>query len=181
MCGLIFMGIPLIWIWPFFVGMLYPGANISNFVDEIIENWFVFAFCSFFIYIGAKEFLKGIKVVSFNASTKQLGVETYGYIKELYQTRGADGYNYYELGIEVLEKDNAIVERYLPAQNRMEAISMTNGYVKIRYYKGEVEILEIVDESNCPKELVNHVQKRKNISKKTDTIIIDGIEYIKID
>lgn len=201
--GLLFGGLPLFGILPFFTAMLYPGATIDDFITAFAENWVVFAMSSVFIFIGGRCFIQGVKEVFANSATAQVGVETFGYVIDFYYcNQRIGGTPLYAASIVVLEPGGQFKIYNESVGDYRNAEEYINQYVKLKHYKKDVNLLNIVQESDCPREFVqyindNYIQKSWEKDKaveefeiendfkddRTDEeefIIIDGVKYIKI-
>lgn len=173
MFGLFWTGFSLFVSFVFFGDFFISGEFDSFMVMPAI-------LLSIFVIIGLAILIKGIKKVSANVKTSKNGEECYGILTNISKTGNSVN------GVRELKGHFYV---YLVSTNQVvtveEAIGFNpfkyqvNNYVKVKYYNGDINVLEIVSADIVPSDARKALEKLMPSSEKF--IIIDGNTYKKID
>lgn len=155
---------------------------ISYVLSEDLRNagYGTLAFYGFFfifLAIGIYFLISGIMQVIRDKKTGKIGILTYGHFFSIYKTGAIED------GEEELK---AVFLSYLPDRNRVirveEIISFTptdykeGDFVQLKFYKGDVNILQVLPEGAIPKSILRLLKEEKS---KDYTVIINGEVYTK--
>ena len=143
----------------------------------------VMLFLSIFWIIGIYLIKSGLKEIRTNKATDDFGEECFGIITDIYET------GTYVNSVPELKAE---LKAYIPSLGRTisaaEKIGLADKvteydigtYVLLKYYNGDVNIVYSVDEMILPAdaklELSQAAPQQTSIQ---DTIIIDGVEYVR--
>lgn len=145
---------------------------------------FVVLFLSMFWYVGIVMVKSGIKQYKANKNTDLYGEECYGKITAVYETGSYVNDN---------PEYKADIVVYIPSINDVVTVSEVIGYskkeyplgtpVRGKYYNGDINIIErgpIVTMSPFAEEKINEYMKHYGLTPQ-DTVVIDGVEYVRKD
>lgn len=178
---------------PFFSDFYFrvlPKDEKIEYIKEVVQdNSAIYIFVSIFFIIGLFLFLKGLKQVISDIITALNGEEIYGYVVDILPTREYVNNNaLFKAQIFAIVKHGKCQMFFEPVGFWGEAKKYNNQYVKLKYCKKDVNILDIADESLVPIDLKNQVDSKfkdkqiENIvSSEKDVVIIDGVKYIRDD
>ena len=163
-----------------FTGLLLGSGGIGAFIAGsfvIIPFWI----------IGIYLLKRGIDKISIDKQTDNFGEECYGLITDIYPS-GSYANNIPEL--------KANVTIYIPSSHEVmdvsEILGMANkvefyrvgSYVLLRYFEGDINFECVIDEETLPidaREQLSSSDSLINTKKINDTIVIDGVEYVRND
>lgn len=143
----------------------------------------VMLFLSFFWIIGIYLIKSGLKEIRTNKATDNFGEECFGIITDIYET------GTYVNDVPELKAD---IKAYIPSLLETISVSEKLGlahkageydigtYVLLKYYNGDVNIVYSVDEAILPADAKYELEKiAPQKTSVQDTIILDGVEYVR--
>lgn len=141
-------------------------------------------FIGIFVVIGLVIMIKGLKKVIANAKTSKHGEDGYAILRDILPTGS------YVNGVPELK---GVFFIYVLSNNHTEMIEeiigfnplkyQVNNYVKVKYYNGDINIIEKVSDELVPehiKKYLGPIETNFN-SNASDIIQIDGHTYKRID
>ncbi len=157
------------------------GNLVSH--EEFSAMLFPKIFFGIFWAVGIFMLFKGIIKIIRDTSTSVKGEECFGKICNIYNS-GA-----YINGRPELKADILV---YISSTQETQIVSETIGfnmykyrtgsYVKLKYYNGDINVEGIIDEFELPADAKYKFEKSQLFdSNAKDTIIVDGIEYVRKD
>ena len=181
----------------FILGFYFSGGNITvNGIPVTQEEfnamlWPKILF-GVFLLIGLTFLIRGIKHMLTNTTTTLIGREAYGYILTSYPNGTiVNGRPLHDAEILVAKTDNTF-EIFTENIGGKLSKYYPGSYVKVKYHNKDVNILNSVHDSQVPYATRNRLQNELeneekyahyNISgdesKMSDTIIVDGVEYVR--
>lgn len=134
-----------------------------------------------FWIIGIVLLKKGITTIRINRETDTFGENCYGIITNIYEN-GKYTNDIPELSANVV----VFIPSLYQVKEITEVLGMANkvrdydigSYVMLKYYNGDINFEISIDESYVPQDIKKELDSSANINR-NDTIIIDGIEYVR--
>lgn len=183
-------------IWTIFIAFFTLGAygtngNVTvngNLVshDEFSSMLFPKIIIGLFWVIGFWLIFQGLKKIIKDSTTNKNGEICFGKICNIYHS-GTYVNGYPELKADILV--------FIPSTQETKTISEIIGfdinkyqidsYVRLKYYNGDVNIEDVVDSSILPLNAQDILVSSRNTENYNmalnDTIVIDGVEYVRKD
>lgn len=185
--GLIWTAFTGVFIWGFY----FSGASTIT-VNGVPTSQAEFngmlvpkIFLGIFLLIGVFMLIKGAKKILANIATSTKGEIKYGYVSEVYfngcRVNGRPRYN-----ARIILVDGATSSEFEEDIGFEKYQYPSGSYVKVKHFKNDVNILNVVDEYNVPSSLsswvkmnVSNITKNIDDNHSEDSIIINGVEYVK--
>ena len=168
-----------------FTGLILGSGDISAFIGSsfiIIPFWI----------IGIYILKRGIDKINIDKQTDNLGESCYGLITDIYPTGSSS------MGVPELKANVTI---YIPSSHEVMDVSEVLGmadkvgfyrvgsYVQLRYFEGDINFEFVLDEETLPTDVKEQLSasdslvnaKNTNNVISNDTIVIDGVEYVRSD
>lgn len=157
------------------------GHLVSH--EEFSDMLWPKIFISIFWIAGLFILLRGLKKVIRNVSTDAKGEVCFGKICDVYNS------GTYVNGRPELKADVLV---YIPSIQETKIISEIIGfdrykyrngpYVRLKYYNGDINFEEVIDSTDLPLDAQNELVKSQSYNTNLkDTIVVDGIEYVRKD
>lgn len=150
-----------------------------------------FAIIALFFLLGIVMLIKAIRRIIVNICTASRGTLTYGKVTRIRNTCTKESDCAIFMAEIVLEEESGLIGRY------MENIGISLKYevgdfVKVKYYKDDINIISGVYEREVPERIRNrlnaeaqkpgstlYMDYNNSYDNQGETIVIDGVEYIK--
>lgn len=141
-----------------------------------------------FLIIGIVIMAIGIKKLVSNMLTAVKGIETYGIIMDIYPSGASvNGKNIMNADVIIIEEDGNR-GRYTESIGTGGNKYNTGDYVKVKYYKNDINIIDRVQKEEIPyytleklsieEEIING-PVNESIEVNGDTIVVNGVEYVR--
>ena len=141
-------------------------------------------FFGIFWAVGIFMLVKGIRKIIRDTSTNLKGEECFGKVCNIYNS-GSYVNGKPELKADILVYINSIQEtKMLSEVIGFDMYKYRIGsYVKLKYYNDDINLEGIIDVSELPSDAKYQFEKSQTFSDSNskDTIIVDGIEYVRKD